>query len=133
MSDWAMAWQVVNMAFEAIKILVWRRDGSVIVEHEISPNGAFPAEGDGCGEQWPIPPGRDLCLTVQLGRENESRKSFCLPEFDRRSVRLRVEVDSARSLLSVSPMLRKGKPIAGNVDAYSLRLNALPETAGPNL
>ena len=118
------------MAFEDIRVQVWRRDGPLIAQHDVSPNGEFPAEGD-----WTIPPGRDVCLTVLvLGEKTSfeaSRKSFCLPEFDKRSVRLRVEVDSATSLLSVSPMLRKGKPLPGNVDAYSLRLNALPETVGP--
>ena len=114
------------MAFEDIKVLVWRRDGSVIAQHVIPPNGEFPADGD-----WPIPTGRDVCMTVLLSRETGARASFCLPEFDKRSVRLRVGVDSAKSLLSVAPMLRKGKPLQGNVDAYSLRLNALPETAGP--
>ena len=122
------------MAFEAIIVLVWRRDGDVLVEQEVSPNGAFPDEGNACGDQWPIPPGRDLCFTVLLGRETASRQSFCLPEFDKRSVRVRIEVNSEKALLSVAPMLRKGKPIQSNIDAYSLRLNALSDTtAVPSL
>lgn len=121
------------MAFEAINVRVWRRDGEVLIDQEISPNGAFPDAGNHCGEHWPIPPGRDLCFTVLLGREASSRKSFCLPEFDKRSVRVRIEVDNEKSLLSVAPVLRKGKPLQGNIDAYSLRLNALPETTGPAL
>lgn len=119
------------MAFESVEINVWRRDGDILLKQLISPNGAFPNEFNGCGDQWPIPPGRDLCFTVVLDRETMSRKSFCLPEFDKRSVRVRIEVDSENSLLSVAPVLRKGKPIPGNIDAYSLRLNALPDTTAP--
>ncbi len=119
--------QVINMTFEAVKVVVWRRDGDEIVQHLISPNGSFPSGIIGCGDQWPIPPGRDLCFSVILDRESKSRMSFCLPEFDKRSVRVRVEVESDKSLLTVAPVLRKGKPIPGNIDAYSLRLNTLPE------
>ena len=125
----SMTLQIVNTGFEAIKVLVWRRTGEVLVEQEIIPNGAFPDESNGCDEQWMIPSGRDLCFTVVLCREMASRKSFCLPDFDKRSVRVRVEVDSEQGLLSVAPALRKGKPIHGNVDAYSLRLNSIPETS----
>ncbi len=124
----ALSLQVINMTFEAVKVVVWRRDGDEIVQHLISPNGSFPSGIIGCvGDQWPIPPGRDLCFSVVLGRESKLRMSFCLPEFDKRSVRVRVEVESEKSLLTVAPVLRKGKPIPGNIDAYSLRLNALPE------
>jgi len=132
-ADYFLGLQVVNMGFEAITVRVWRRDGDVLIDQEISPNGAFPDEDKRCGQHWPIPPGRDLCFTVLLGRETSSRKSFCLPEFDKRSVQVRVEVDSEKLLLSVAPVLRKGKPLQGNIDAYSLRLNALPETTGPAL
>jgi hypothetical protein len=121
------------MAFEGIKLVVWRRDGENIIEHDIPPNGSFPDEGTGCAELWPIPQGKDVCFSVMLGREASWRKSFCLPEFDKRSVRVRIEVDNEMSLLSVAPVLRKGKPIAGNVDAFSLRLNALPENICPHV
>jgi hypothetical protein len=119
------------MAFESIEVKVWRRDGEILLKQLISPNGAFPNEFNNCGDQWTIPPGRDLCFTVVLNREIMSHKSFCLPEFDKRSVRVRIEVDSEKSLLSVAPVHRKGKPIPGNIDAYSLRLNALPDATAP--
>ena len=122
--------QVVNMGFEAIRVIVWRRGGETIVEQVVSPNGTFPDESDG-NDQWPIPAGRDLCFSVSLGGEGSRCKSFCLPEFDKRAVRVRVEVDSDHSLPSVAPMLRKGKVIPGNIDALSLKLNALPEAVGP--
>ena len=57
--------QVVNMGFEAIRVIVWRRGGDTIVEQVVSPNGTFPDESDG-NDQWPIPAGRDLCFSVSL-------------------------------------------------------------------
>eukprot|EP00293_Proteomonas_sulcata_P009750 CAMPEP_0184299104 /NCGR_PEP_ID=MMETSP1049-20130417/9776_1 /TAXON_ID=77928 /ORGANISM="Proteomonas sulcata, Strain CCMP704" /LENGTH=201 /DNA_ID=CAMNT_0026609439 /DNA_START=147 /DNA_END=752 /DNA_ORIENTATION=+ len=119
--------QIINMSFFVVKLEVWHRDGLVILSNDIPPNGSFPSDGT----QWNIPPGKDLCFSVEGGAEEKHRSACCLPEFDRRSVRVRVEMDSTSGSITLGPFLKNGKPIAGNIDAYSLRLNTLPVGASP--
>eukprot|EP00960_Hanusia_phi_P074511 768259-Hanusia_phi.AAC.11 len=114
------------MAFESVFVEVFMRSGETIIKSEIPPNGCFPS-GDG-NATWKIPAGKDVCFAVFLPKDEEYRRTFCLPEFDRRSVRVRVEIEPSKRTIVVSPQMRKGKQIQGNIDAYSLRLNMIQDS-----
>uniref|UniRef100_A0A7S4PN71 Uncharacterized protein n=2 Tax=Guillardia theta TaxID=55529 RepID=A0A7S4PN71_GUITH len=118
--------QVTNMAFEPVHVEVFKRSGESIIKAEVPPNGCFPS-GD-VNSIWRIPAGKDVCFAVFLPSEPEYRRTFCLPEFDRRSVRVRVEIDPTRRTVMVSPQMKKGQQIQGNIDAYSLRLNMIQDS-----